>query len=238
MRVAIKVAAVVIIIAAALLAAYSAGLLKGLFSIGEDGIRDIIDDQYPESEPDVDYVENCMVCDGNGCRTYPGPCWKVTIIEETESGYESTEILMDDSGNAKDKGTTPCEGWWCSAEPCRYSYTEQSSGVTESYTNWGCDSGLSCDAEHQRCRDCWVGSECIATVTTSSGGVVTYRFELMRTGEYAEMTSTEGICRIYSRGELIFSESMQPEECGSLMKDNTQCYDGVCDFVPEFDLIP
>jgi hypothetical protein len=234
----IKILGVLTLVFIIFVAMDSLGIWRGLFSIGENGIRDLIEDEYPDADPNIEYTENCTICDDLGCRTYPEPCWKITIITEGEEGLDLTDILMDDSGEEKDKSTRPCTEWWCDAPPCRYTYSEESEGIEVSYTNSDCKTNdLSCDSQYKKCRSCQEGPECIATTVISEPGKTTYIFEILQTGEYAEIDSIEGVCRIYSRGSLIHSQSMDYQSCGSLMSDNTACYEGTCDFVPGFDLI-
>ena len=234
----IKILGIITLVFIIIVAMDTFGVWRAMFSVGEYGIREIIDEEYPDSDTSVVFTENCTICDSSGCRTYPDPCWKIRIITESGNGTDLTQILMDDSGGKKDSSTEPCTAWWCDADPCRYSYKEQSGDCETTYTNNDCGSSeLSCDPQHERCRLCETGQECVATTVTTEPNLVTYIFEVLRTGEYAVIDTSENICRIYSRGDLILSSAMDPESCGSMMFDNTMCYDGVCDFVPEFDLI-
>ena len=212
------------------------GLIIPGRDISRADIEDIISDKYPDSDADIEYLEECTVCDSSGCATYPSPCWRITVIIRGDEGSSIVDMIMDSSGGEQDSRTSPCTEWWCDADPCRYTYSEEDGGITTEYTNRDCGSSV-CDQEHERCRDCQAGFECIATVTTTGSGVVAYRFEVLGTGEHAGIDGTEKVCRIYSRGAMIFSEPMEVEECGSLMKDNTECFEGSCDFVPGFALI-
>ncbi len=215
------------------------GTLSSFFAIDEQGVRDILESQYPDSDPIINQTDNCTICSEEGCRDYGSPCWRVMVITGDNQSKQVTEMIMGTSGSIESSETRPCTGWWCGADPCDYIRTESQGDATMTYTNSDCGSSeLSCDPYYERCRQCELGSECVAVIETSLDGSSTYRYEVLRTGEHAEISEAEGICRIYSRGSHIHQEPMSPEECGSLMRDNTACYDGTCDFVPGFDLIP
>jgi len=214
------------------------GIWGIIFPLDEAGIRNMLENEYPDSDTNINFTENCTICDERGCRTYKDPCWKIRILTETDGDIQLTDILMSEGGGIIEKRSRPCTDWWCTAPSCRYTYTESSEGLSFSYTNRDCGTTeLSCDAEYGRCRPCRTGDECISSIAITGANNVTHIFEVLRTGEYALIDSTEGRCKIYSRGELIFSKSMDAGSCGSMMYKNTECYNGICDFVPQFNLI-
>jgi hypothetical protein len=237
MSIKIRLSTVFIIAFLAVAALFVSGLLRGSL-MNDDGIREIVGREFPDSDAEIIYTENCTVCDGLECRNYPGPCWKVDIISETGDGLDVTSMLFDGMGNELDRGTRPCTEWWCTAEQCVYSYSVTEGDTSISYTNTGCGSQeMSCDQSVNRCRPCIEGNECIGITVLTEPGREIHKYEVLMTGEYAEIDSSEGLCRIYSRGGLIFSELMDVESCGSMITENTACYDGSCDYVPKFDLL-
>jgi hypothetical protein len=235
----VRILGIVTVAFLAVVAMDTLGVFRHIFLMSEPGIRDSIEDEYPDGDAMVDFLENCTICDENGCRTYPGPCWRATVVVEGENGTSVVEMLMDAMGNVLEKSESPCTEWWCEAVPCRYTYTKVSGGISTEYTNHDCsEPEIACDSAYGRCRACLAGEDCISRVVTASPSETTYMYEVITTGERAVIDTEELVCRIYSRGNVVFSEGMDVGECGSLMYDNTRCYDGICDFVPEFALIP
>jgi hypothetical protein len=234
-RIALSVTLIII----ALMAAALAGLLNPLFAMNEPAIRQIIDDTYPDSDPDVEFTENCTICDEQGCRIHPGPCWKIQIITEEDDGSSLVSIIMDTGGGTRDTTTVPCTEWWCEATRCRFSYSEQSEGVTMGYNNFDCEGEHTiCDATHQRCRSCLEGLDCLASITQSGPSGTTYRTEVLGTGEYSEISSSELVCRIFSRGNKIFEGPTTIGECQDMVSRNLFCNEGSCDFAPDFEILP
>lgn len=234
-----KVLGALTVVFLAVVAMDMAGLFRQVVIMNEPNIRDAVEERYPDADVMTEFLENCTICDENGCRTYPGPCWRINAIIDGENGTALVDMLMDAAGNVLESSEGPCTEWWCDATPCRYRYTEESEGVSTEYTNMDCsEPEITCDPHYERCRPCIAGEGCVSRTVTTSPTEATYRYEVITTGEHAVIDTEELVCRIYSRGNMIFSEDMGVEGCGSLMYDNTQCQDGACDFVPEFDLIP
>jgi hypothetical protein len=235
----LKIMVIITIIFLAFLVTDAFDVLRQLMLMNEPNIRDAIEEEYPDYDADIEFLENCTICDDYGCRTYPGPCWKATLIIEGENGTKIVEVLMDNAGEVIDRNERDCLEWWCDAAPCRYSYTEYTDETTSEYINSDCpEPGEVCDQELEHCRQCSEGWECISKSATITQGKTTYRFGVLGTGEYAMIDTSELVCTIQSRGGMIFSQPMTVSECETLMLDNTRCYDGTCDFVPEFALIP
>ena len=236
---AIKIMGIITVAFLGLFLMDSLGIWDFLASLSEPTIRDMLDDKYPDDEIDVEFLKNCTICDDSGCRTYPGPCYKVIIIQEGDEGLNVTEMLMDPVGEVLDSNTRPCTEWWCDAEPCRLAYTEQIDDTLYQYTNMDCDPpNITCDSEYEKCRTCLLGADCVSRMVALSPDETIHSFEISSTGEKSEISETELICRIYSRGNKIYEEAMGVEECGSMMYDYTSCQLGQCDYVPEFDLLP
>lgn len=236
---AIKILGIVTLIFLVIVIADTLDLWKYILSLNEPNIRNAIQDQYPDADPDLELVENCTICDEDGCRTYPGPCWNATFVIEGENGTEIVEALVDTDGDIIDKKTYPCTAWWCEENPCRYTYSEQAGTSSIEYTNRDCQEPyLVCDSQFERCKPCEADYECIATTITTEPGKTNYVFEVLGTGETATIDSVELECRIRSRGNSLHHESSDVNGCKTLMTDNTVCIDGECDFVPGFTLIP
>lgn len=224
----------------ALVALDSLGIFSLFGTVNEDYINNLLEDEFPDGEINTVFNENCTICDDSGCRTYPGPCWKITVITEGEDGTLTvTEMVMDESGAILEKSERPCVEWWCDAQECSYKYSIIVDDLQTEFTNYGCpDLGI-CDQEYGKCRPCEEGSECVFMTWKSGSESSSYRFEVIGTGEHAELDDEEMVCRIMSRGTLLYSETVSdPSECGGLMYDNTACFDGACDFVPGFDILP
>ncbi len=235
----IKILGIVTLVFIVIVSMDALGVFTQLFMMGEPAIRDLVKDQYPEYDADIEFVENCTICNGSTCKTYPGPCWKISVITEGDNEKTFVQMLMDAGGGVIDRSENPCVEWWCDAVPCRHVYSEQTDDVLAQYTNMDCGTADStCDPGFGKCRSCLTGQDCVAEILTASPTQTIYRFEVLGTGEYADIDKDELMCRIFSRGSMIFIGSMGISECGSMMYGNTQCYDGSCDFVPEFDLIP
>jgi hypothetical protein len=235
----VKVLGIVTLVFLFIVVADTLDLLNYILSLNAPNIRNKIQEQYPDSDPDLEFVENCTICDDDGCRTYPGPCWKATFVIETEEGLQIVEALMDALGETVDKKVYPCIYWWCEANPCRYTYTEQVGNSNVEYINNDCfEPDIVCDSQFEKCRPCSANSECIATTITTEPGKTTYVYEVLGTGESATIDTVELVCRIRSRGSNLHHESSDVNGCRSLMTGNTMCIDGGCDFVPEFTLIP
>jgi hypothetical protein len=215
------------------------GVFRAFMEMNEPNIRDAAEDLYPEyKDIDTELLDVCEICDESGCRTYPGPCWKITMIIEGEEGSTLVEMVMDAGGSVIDKKETACIWWWCEAEQCRYVYDEQTLDVLSEYTNMDCEDQEVCDSEYEACRSCLEGPECVGRIITASPSEITYTYEVLGTGEAAVIDNNELVCRIISRGNLLFEQAMDIGSCGDLIYDNTECYNGSCDFVPGFELIP
>ena len=214
------------------------GVFTYLFMASEDTIADMMEEEHPDANIDIDLQENCTICDESGCRTYPGPCWEITVIEEEESGLVVTDMILDAAGSVIEEQSRPCVEWWCDAESCSYTRTETIDDVVNEFTNSDCPDGMICEQEHEKCRPCNTGSECIFRIIKFGEDSVFSSFEVHGTGEKAEINDLDLVCRISSRGAVIHEQPLTMEECGNLMYEHTACTDGACDYAPAFTLLP
>jgi hypothetical protein len=218
------------------------GLWRYAITLDEPRVRDLVTDRYPGSDPRMEYMENCTICDPSGtCYVHWRPCWNISFLIEGEDGMveETGDMVVDEGGEILEEEVSPCLDWWCDATPCRYTYTGQSGDTSLEYTNRDCQApNITCDCTHERCRECWTSGDCLATVTGTSPTNMTYTFEVLGTGEYGIIDNRDFMCNITFEGDILFSNTTDIETCGLIVSSFARCIGGACDFVPEFAIIP
>jgi hypothetical protein len=216
------------------------GIWRYAIVLDEPSIRDMVTERYPGADPSMDYMEECVVCDPSGsCYVHWRPCWNISFLVEGDEGVDMVDMLVDEGGDVIEEEVKPCVGWWCEATPCRYTYSEQSGGSSFEYINEDCQlPEISCDPYYGRCRECQTPDDCLGMVTEATPGLATYTFDVLGTGEYGIIDNQDLLCNITFEGDILFSNTTDIETCRLIVSSFARCVGGVCDFVPEFALIP
>ncbi len=216
------------------------GIWRYAIVLDEPRIRDLVTERYPGADPGMEYMEDCVVCDSLGnCHVHWRPCWNISFVVEGEGGPEEVDMMVDEGGEIIEEEVKPCLGWWCEATPCRYTYTEQAGDSSFEYINEDCHPPeIACDPTHERCRECWTSDDCLGEVTETNSSIVTYRFDVLGTGEYSIIDNQDFVCNVTYEGSLLISNTTDVETCRLIVSSFARCMGGACDFVPEFALIP
>jgi hypothetical protein len=218
------------------------GIWRYAVVLDEPAIRELVTERYPGSDPSMEYMEECVVCDPSGiCSVHWRPCWNISFLVEGEDGIVDDMVGMkvDEGGETLEEEVIPCTEWWCDATPCRYTYTEQSGDSSFEYTNEDCQlPEIACDPGYERCRECRTSDDCLGMVAETNSSVVTYTFDVLGTGEYGVIDSQSLVCNITHEGDNLFSNTTDAETCQLIVSSFARCVGGACDFVPELALIP
>ena len=216
------------------------GIWRYAIVLDEPRIRDLVTERYPGADPGIEYMDDCVVCDSSGnCHVHWRPCWNISFLVEGEEGVDTVDMLVDEGGSILQEDSKPCLEWWCEATPCRYIYTEQAGDSSFEYINEDCQlPEIACDPNYERCRECWIPTDCLGEVTETNSSLVTYTFDVLGTGEHGIIDNQDLVCNITFEGDILFSNTTDIETCRLIVSSFARCVGGVCDFVPEFALIP
>ncbi len=205
----------------------------------EPQVKDIVKDRYPgvaDDDISASHQDNCTVCDESGC-TVIEDCWTANF---TEGGMIHSIILDGGSGGIVGDEQNPCTEWWCDAVDCVYFYREIIPNGSKSYYNTGCGGSTPvCDEGYEKCRECWTTDECVSKTITSMAipEETVYRYDVIETGSWGTINDTAYYCEVYDDGGRVFYNQTTIEECETIIEHWSRCY-GVCDFEPEYGLIP
>lgn len=209
----------------------------------ESQAKDIIKDRYPgvgDEGIDIEHQDECEVCDEWGCRIIED-CWTGNFTE----GNTNHDFVIGGSGGLMGGGggivediESPCTEWWCTGDPCVYTYVEIIPNGTITHYNTGCDNPEpACDQQHEKCRECNSPEECIRRTITVSDIGTGYYYDIIGVDAWGSINDTGYLCTVFDDGGQVFSNVTTIEECESIMASWSKCY-GECDFEPTFGMIP
>ncbi len=230
-KLALGVLIIIVVAAAGIYMQY--GYSRG--PVDEEGVRLIIRDRYSIEDLDgLVHQEGCTVCDEGGCRVLE-ECWIANFtLNQTTHGV----VIDGGSGEVVQESQAPCTEWWCTGTPCTYYYVEIIPNGTRSHYNTGCvPEEPACDQDHERCRACSSPVECIRTTITDTG-VKDYLYEMVGEDSWGGINDTSLYCRIFDEGAEVFYNQTTVEQCRDVVLQWTRCGNGICDFKPDFGMIP
>lgn len=209
----------------------------------EQQAKNIIKEKYPgvgDEDININQQENCEVCDEWGCRIIED-CW---VANFTTDGTSHGVVIDGGSGGLGGGGgivedtENPCTEWWCTGEPCVYTYNEINPNSTITYYNTGCEPPEpTCDEQYEKCRECQSPEECIRRTITNSNGTVSYYYDIIGVDAWGSIGETDYKCVVFDEGGEVFNNVTTVQECEDIIVLWSQCY-GVCDFEPVFGMIP
>jgi hypothetical protein len=204
--------------------------------ITESQAKNIIKDKYPQVGDDditTSHEDNCTVCDESGCRMLED-CWSANF---TIGGANYGVVIDGKSGQIVGETESPCTEWWCDAEDCVYFYKEIIPNGSKSYYNTGCDNPEPiCDQDYEKCRECENPPECMRKTITKTNETL-YYYEIVGADAWGSINETGFYCLIYDEGGEVFYNQTTVEQCELIMVQWSKCY-GLCDFQPEYGMIP